>query len=300
MKLPPWLQAVWQRVEALERQDRMPHGLLLTGPGGIGLEHLADAIALRALGEQDSDFPELKSHALAHADLRFVEPEGSKASLTVDIIRELDAWLHLTPQLVGRKVVVVPEVQRLTRAASNAFLKTLEEPPLGSLLILLTHMPARLLPTIRSRLQRIEAKAPSESESIAWIAARHDGTDQATIAKHLFETGGAPLAADQALFRGTPLLGPMLSDACGGRGHGKLVDALCDMAPDVWLPIWMRYCAQAMRPGSAYPGGANLSPERVWDFWCRLTDARRMAHEGIALNARLTADNLVAQWSRLA
>ena len=298
-QLPPWLQAPWERIEALDRQDRMPHGVLLTGPAGVGLEHLADAFALRALGEQSGMFPELKSHALAHADLRLVETDGGKASLSIETIRELDAWLHLTPQLVGRKVVVMNDAHRMTRAASNAFLKTLEEPPLGSLLILLSHVPARLLPTIRSRVQRIETKTPSRRDAIAWLAARHEGIEEAVIASYLFESGGAPLAADQALFRGAPLLGPMLTEAMKGRGQAKLVDVLGDLDTDTWLAIWMRYCASMMQPRPATLSDAALDPERIWKFWCRLTDVRRMTHEGIALNVRLTAGNLVTEWSRI-
>lgn len=302
MNLPPWLHTAWQRIEALDRQHRMPHGILLTGPAGIGLEHLADAIALRALGEQQGDFPELKSHALAHADLKFVEPESGKASLSVDTIRDLDAWLHLTPQLVGRKVVVMAEAERMTRAASNAFLKTLEEPPLGSLLILLTHAPARLLPTIRSRLQRIDTSAPSQAESISWISARHEGAEANDIARYLFESGGAPFAADQSLFRGQAPLGPLLADALTGRGQAKLVDLLCDLSPDSWLAIWMRYCAHAMRPietNSLTDGFVRLQAQHIWRFWCRLTEVRRMVHEGISLNTKLTAENLVDEWARL-
>ena len=191
----------------------------------------------------------------------------------------------------------------MTRAANNAFLKTLEEPPLGSLLILLTHAPARLLPTIRSRVQRIESKAPSLAESIAWVSERHEGTDRAAIERYLFEAGGAPLAADRALFRGAPLLGPMLTEALKRQHHAKLVDVLCELDADIWLAIWMRYCASAMRPQTAAfgtLGNATFDSERVWRFWCRLTEVRRMVHEGVALNARLTAGNLVAEWSGVA
>ena len=278
----------------------MPHGLLLSGPAGVGVEHLADAIALHALGEPPTEFPELKSHVLAHADLKCVEPERGRTGLSVDAIRELDAWVHLTPQLGSRKVVLLFEAERLTRAAGNAFLKTLEEPPLGSLLILLTHAPARLLPTIRSRLQLIEVKAPPVSEAIAWMSARHTGSEEGVIARHLFEAGGAPLAADQAISRGLPLLGPMFVAALSGRDQGKLVDCLCDLEADLWLSVWMRYCAQAMHPGSSVLNSESKDPERIWQFWCRLAEARRMLHQGITLNPRLTAGNLVAEWARLA
>lgn len=302
MKLPDWLHGAFQRVEAFERQGRMPHALLLCGPFGIGLEHLADAIAVRALGEPAATFPELRLPVLAHADLRLVQPATDKASHSVETIRELDAWLHLTPQLVGRKVVVISEAHRMSRAASHGFLKTLEEPPLGSLVILVTHAPARLLPTIRSRVQRIDVRPPSFEESVVWIASRHEDAETDLIRAHLFEAAGAPIAADQALFRGTPLLGPLLTKALKSGQHAKLIDLLCTTDADTWLCVWMRYCVLAMNPVKDDPqliAPMELDSGGLWRFWSRLTEVRRTLHEGIVLNTRLTAENLVAEWSRL-
>lgn len=302
MTLPPWLRVAYQRVEAFENQGRMPHALLLCGPYGIGLEHLADVIAVRALGEPAAAFPELRLPALAHADLRVVQPATEKGSHSVETIRELDAWLHLTPQLVGRKVVVLSEAHRMSRAASNGFLKTLEEPPLGSLVIMVTHAPARLLPTIRSRLQRIDVRPPSAEDSVAWLASRHEGAQTELVRAHLFEAGGAPLAADHALFRGTPPLGPLLTRALKPGQHAKLIDRLCTTDADAWLGLWMRYCALAMTPMKEDPYGIaqmGLDSGGLWQFWCRLTEVRRMLHEGIVLNIRLTAENLLSQWARL-
>ncbi len=296
MKLPIWLQGAHERIESLERQGRMPHGLLLCGPLGIGLEHLVDAIAVRALDEPTGEFPELRLPAIAHADLKLVQPASERAGHSVETIREIDAWLHLTPQLVGRKVVVVGEAHRMSRAASNGFLKTLEEPPLGSLVILMTHAPARLLPTIRSRLQRIDVRPPLIEESVEWIASRHQGAQADKIRAYLFEVGGAPLAADQALFRDKPLLVPMLKSALTSGQQAKLIDALCDRDADLWLSVWMRYCTLAMSPEGDDLG---IDPEGVLRFWTRLTETKRMLHEGIVLNTRLTAENLVAEWHRL-
>lgn len=302
MKLPEWLHTAYSRVEAFERQGRMPHALLLCGPVGIGLEYLADAIALRALGEVAASFPDLRLPALAHADLRLVEPEKGKASLSVESIREIDQWLHLTPQLVGGKVVVIHSAHQMSRSAGNALLKTLEEPPLGSLLILTTHAPARLLPTIRSRAQRIDVSRPSSNEAVAWIASRHVGASKSDIRSHLFETGGAPLWADRVMFKGAALLGPMLASALRTGANTQLVNALCDMDADLWLSIWMRYCLLAISPSkdelvTDFPNDLDFSD--VWRFWKRLVEARRMLHEGIALNVKLSAENLVNTWSKL-
>ena len=303
MKLPEWLHPAYARVEELERHGRMPHALLLCGPLGIGLEYLADAIAVRALDEPAADFPELRLPVLAHADLRLVQPEDGRSSLTVETIREIDAWLHLTPQFVAGKVVVIGDAHLMTRAAGNALLKTLEEPPLGSLLILFTHAPSRLLPTIRSRAQRIDVSRPSSAKSVAWIASRHAGVEEGVIKSYLFESGGTPLAADQALFKGTPLLGPLLIEALKRGSAIKLVDRLCELNAEVWLGVWMRYCVLALSPAPDEPPRMfpeNLDFRPIWAFWQRLLEVRRMLHTGVAINAKLTAENLVSEWSRLA
>ena len=303
MKLPEWLHLAYARVEDLNRQGRMPHALLLCGPLGVGLEHLADAIAVRALNEPAANFPELRLPALAHADLRWIQPEHGRASLSVETIRELDAWLHLTPQLVGGKVVVISAAHLMTRSAGNALLKTLEEPPLGSLIVLATHAPSRLLSTIRSRSQRIDVAQPSEADALAWIASRHEGVEQNTIRSHLFESGGAPLSADQSLFKGTPLLRPLFARVLEGKSTANLVDTLLDMEAEAWLSIWMRYCVLALSPSSRErlrEFSTSLDFRSVWRFWCRLVEVRQMLHEGVAINAKLTAENLAGQWSRLA
>ncbi len=328
MTLPDWLQDTAQRIETLEGQGRMPHALLLSGVPGTGLEHLADAIAMRALREPTSDFPQMRLLLLAHADLKLVQPTSDKASHSVETIREIEAWLHLTPQLGERKVVVVTEAHRMSLAANHGFLKTLEEPPLGSLIILVTYAPSRLLPTVRSRLQRFDVRPPGIGQSLAWIASRHQDITVDQMRAHLFEAGGAPLAADQALCGKTSLLGPLFVSALHSRQATGLVEKLASMDADAWLSVWMRYCVLAMMPVTAHaiedaalesPSVApvavsqavpisedaraiaecGLDAEHLWQFWCRLTETRRMVHEGIALNTRLTVENLVAEWARL-
>ena len=86
-----------------------------------------------------------------HPDFHAIEPSSKLRRLLIEQIRDLEEALHRTPEKGSRKVAVIRDADRLMPQAANAFLKTLEEPPAGSLLLLTTELPEALLETIRSR-----------------------------------------------------------------------------------------------------------------------------------------------------
>ena len=120
------------------------HAYLISGSPGSGVREFANEFAALFLGsgkiavEKDPDF---------HA----IEPESKSRKLLTEQVRELEHAIHRMPERGSRKVAVVRDADRLMPQAANAFLKTLEEPPDGSLLILTTQLPEALLETIRSR-----------------------------------------------------------------------------------------------------------------------------------------------------
>lgn len=91
-----------------------------------------------------------------HPDVQWVYPESKSRRIDVDQMRELERLLHQKASIGRTKVGVVVEADRLGREAANAFLKTLEEPPDRSLILLLTASPEQLLETVQSRCQRIQ------------------------------------------------------------------------------------------------------------------------------------------------
>jgi DNA polymerase-3 subunit delta' len=149
---------------------RLHHAWLLTGPRGVGKASFADLAARRLLAEAAGppvDRPGLEvppDHRIAalvdagsHPDLvrlerRIDEKTGAVArSITVDQVRSLQRLFSTTGSYSSRRIVIIDAIDDLERAAANALLKNLEEPPTGSLFLLVSHAPGRLLPTIRSR-----------------------------------------------------------------------------------------------------------------------------------------------------
>ncbi len=133
---------------ALERQ-RLAHSLLLHGENLGTLAALAHAVADRLLN--DPRRPSQPFPPKQHPDFFALRPAGKSRSITADATRDLIGRIQVSPRISHRKVAVVYEADRMPVAAANIFLKTLEEPPASTTILLLTTRPYSLLPTIRSR-----------------------------------------------------------------------------------------------------------------------------------------------------
>lgn len=207
MSIHPWNQVLWQ--DLTRDRAKLPHAMLLHGPKGIGKRDFALNLAQWLLCEtpgNDGPCGHCKACGWyeqgAHPDFRLVEPDsetagdddsGKKSSKQISIkeIRALGDFLGLASHQGGWRVVVIHPAEQMNLAASNALLKTLEEPPANVLLILISHMPRRLLPTILSRCRKLALFLPSREQAREWLAA--EGLEEA--AEVLHEVGGAPLLA---------------------------------------------------------------------------------------------------------
>jgi DNA polymerase-3 subunit delta' len=141
--------------------DALAHAYLFSGESGIGKKltavALASALNCHAPGPGGSCgvCPACrKTAASTHPDVRFLYADGDE--IKIDQIRQAQADLSLRPFEGRKKILIVDEAERMNDASANAFLKTLEEPPGDSLIILVSSMPQSLLPTIRSRCQEIK------------------------------------------------------------------------------------------------------------------------------------------------
>jgi DNA polymerase-3 subunit delta' len=197
----PWHAEVWQTLTRRAEEARLPHALLLSGPGGLGKRHLAEAFAAWLLcenhGAQGACGACRGCHLLqagSHPDLLRAFPAEEGKDLTIAQIREATAFQELKPQYAGHKVIVLAPAERMNANAANALLKTLEEPAAGTMLILVTDRPAALLPTIRSRCQIVQlTPARGDADTLAWLAARLPANADAAEALALADD--APLAA---------------------------------------------------------------------------------------------------------
>ncbi len=136
-------------IEAAIKRQRLSHSVLLHGDDHATLLAVAHAIADRLQNTSDSsaDF-----HPDNHPDCFALRPTGKMRQISAENTRELIGKVQVSGTVSPRKVAIIHECDRMHTAAANIFLKTLEEPPANTTLLLLTTRPYALLPTIRSRV----------------------------------------------------------------------------------------------------------------------------------------------------
>lgn len=196
----PWHVGARTRIETAFAGGRLPHGLLLHGPDGVGKEHFATVLAagLFCSGRRHGltpcgECPECAlSRAASHPDLHWLRRPEDKKSIGVDAVREACDQLGMTSMRGGYRVAIVTPAHLMTHNAMNALLKTLEEPAPRTLLVLITSRPSGLLATLRSRCQRVEIPRPPAAQSSEWLA---DRLGDAAPPGLLDLAGGAPLRA---------------------------------------------------------------------------------------------------------
>src|SRR5256885_15088555 len=142
-------------------QKRLGHAYLISGPAGSGKREVAAELASTVNGTAADDVFSSKAREIFVA-----EPESKSRRILIEQIRELEHGLQMRAAEGRRKVAIIAEADRLQPQAANAFLKTLEEPPANSLLLLLSALPEALPDTIVSRCISIPLVANGEKIDI--------------------------------------------------------------------------------------------------------------------------------------
>ncbi|HKQ44066.1 MAG TPA: DNA polymerase III subunit delta' [Rhizomicrobium sp.] len=318
--------AVLRRAARALRAGRAPSAWLITGPPGIGKATLAYRIAryllaygATAQGPEDLSLPQ--DHAVSrqvgaqsHPGLlvlkRALNPKTGKLMtvLSVDEIRRLADFFGMTSGAGGWRVGIVDTADDMNDNAANALLKMLEEPPADAMLLLLSNMPGRLLPTIRSRCQRLDLRpledavlekglarhvrdlSPSERASLARLSggsigaaltlATGEGATLAQEADRLIENARQPdllalLSLGEKLFRmrdGLELFGGFLVEALSDRIRAKARQGVPGL--ERWVGLQAR-----IEQGFARAAGLHLEPRQTVLSTAR--DLAQVARSGV-------------------
>jgi DNA polymerase-3 subunit delta' len=313
IELLPWHAAARERLEAAVAGGRLPHALLLQGPVGVGKEQFAAALAAALVctgrGERLEACGACAECALtragSHPDLHWLQRPEDRKTIAVDQVRELADRLAMTSMRRGPRVAIVTPAHSMTINAQNALLKTLEEPASGTLLALVTSRPSAILPTLRSRCQRIELARPDADLARAWLTTELGSEPPARL---LELAHGAPLRAlelaPHAAELDTQMCGLLDSYFSGQREvTATAEDMLGDGLPARldWLESWLGGLARRRLLADATPVtlpedtvlqrvGSEVNITALFGLVDRLREAKRL------LDGSVGGQLLVESW----
>ena len=203
-------EKTWNALQA--RRAQLPHALMLIGQRGLGKFELARQFAASLLCENPQTQGRACGQCLAcnwyeqgnHPDFRLLQPDAfadegegeeskKKASqqITIDQVRALDDFMNVGTHRAGLRIILINPTEAMNRNTANALLKSLVEPAPGTLFLLISSEPLRLLPTLRSRCQVVPVGMPSIASSARILA----GEGIESPERWLALAGGAPLLA---------------------------------------------------------------------------------------------------------
>lgn len=234
---------------------RLGQAYLFLGPEGVGKSLFALELAKSLLCEQPVEVGTacqncsacLQVDARTHPDLFTLNTPEEKHELPVELIREFRAKLALKPMRGSRKIGIIEDADDFNIESANSFLKTLEEPPVGSLLLLLSTHLDRQLPTILSRCQVIRFTPLSAEEIRALL--KQKGIVEPTEVERLVR-----------LSRGSAGLAIALADAGVTQLRKALLEQIIAPTPNVSViySCWMKFVEEAGKESAAQRQRAKL------------------------------------------
>jgi DNA polymerase-3 subunit delta' len=287
-ELAPWQQRSYDQAVAMLDAGRLPHGLLLAGPEGLGKLVVAQRLARRLLcrtpkaGEACGQCRSCQLLAAGtHPDfieetLEVNDNDVLRREILIAQIRHLTEKLMLTPHLATGQVALIHPAEAMNRAAFNAVLKTLEEPPPGRYLVLLSHQPQRLPATIRSRCQTLRIDLPPKAEAVAYLRACGHKASDATLA--LEASQGNPGLAAKYLANDGLALRQSVARELVALAQGTLTVA--ELAP-AWsadqLDLRLRFAGELLRDHLARRAGRDGADLLRDSGWTAQPDATALA-----------------------
>jgi len=329
---PLWLKGSLEAL--LASRSSLHHGLLFTGPEGIGKDWLARALATALLCDQPMTSGAACGQCAScrwmsqdsHPDFRCVRPSADEVQaedvesptsrpaktsrdIRIEQIRALAGFVEVASHRGGEKVVLITPADALNGPAANALLKTLEEPPPGTRFLLVTSREYRLPATVRSRCRTVPVAVPRPEHAVDWVVAQAQ-VDPERAREWLAFCSGAPRrAADmgsaEAAARHRDLT-DLFADS-DPESLGSMADRLQSHEPRLWVPILHAWCCDLAwcRAGGA-PRYFPAHAERLLALARRVDSAQLLAFESWLLrlerlvshplNARLMAEDALSRY----
>ncbi len=324
-------------IEAAWRSGRFPHAWIFSGPRGVGKFTTALALAVRLLGGQSAgliaagthpDLHVIRKELAAYSD----DPKVRSQKLTnipVAVVRQwitgglVDEHYHepavyKTPVLGVGKVFIVDEAELLSAEAQDTMLKTLEEPPRLTYIVLVTTRPQQLLATVHSRCRHVTFGPLDDAAMRAWTergGLESQGPERDWVLSFAAGSPGTAVLADRAkLYRWHTALRPMLAELDRGAYPQALGETLAALI-DEFAVAWVKSHQNASKTAASREGAALMLSLLASHARRRLAgggpagatalaaiDLIHAAETHVArnVNAKLALENLVVQWTAAA
>ncbi|MBM3347097.1 MAG: DNA polymerase III subunit delta' [Betaproteobacteria bacterium] len=304
-----WQMAAWEVISA--HRGKLPHALLMIGRPGLGKSLLASSLAQALLCEAPAGrgLPCGACPACTwflqgnHPDFRLLQPESMAAEaaedtparkdkkkseqIRIEQVRATEGFLAVGTHRGGARIILIDPAEAMNPAAQSALLKNLEEPPPGTLYLLVSSRPQRLLQTIRSRCMVIPVAAPAAAEALQWLES--EGIKDAGEA--LAAAAGAPLAA-RAAAEVEPARREFLNRLADPAADPLALAQSCDKIEPALVVGWMqRWVYDLLSAQTAGRVRYNVSAQRAIEKISRPLDAAALT--GLLL--RLGAARALAQ-----
>lgn len=205
MKWYPWLRDSYQQIIASQQNQQAHHALLIHTLPGMGEQSLIYAISRWMMCQQPQGQKSCGTcrncqlmQAGTHPDHYRIESQEGKTGIGIDAVRQTTEKLYEHARMGGAKLVWLLKAERLSEAAANALLKTLEEPASNTWFFITSHQLYRLPATLRSRCVCRYLAPPGTNLALKWLQNEHPA-DVLQITTALRLSGGAPLTALQLL-----------------------------------------------------------------------------------------------------
>lgn len=322
----PWQADLWRRVNEARRGGRLGHALLFAGPAGVGKRSFARRLAGSLMCESRADDGRpcgscrgcVQVAAGSHPNLTWMtrefneKTEKEKRDISMDQLRAMMERLSLASHYGQARVVVIDPADALNISGVNAVLKTVEEPPPGLHMLLISERPMALAPTLRSRCQRLTFQIPPAADAEAWLRSRMPDIDAAGA---LRDANGAPLAALEARESGATELHRTWREqlvAVAGQKADPLV-AAARLAPagtklsaelvQDWLRHFQRVLHQLLRSLAGVGDekafaviAARLGAAHIEQLLVEIIESQRRIHGNA--NPQLAVESLMISWWR--